>query len=101
MKINKNYNKILKAVINKGKVYSNQKRNAKRVQIPSYTFRHEMHKGFPLISTREVDYNNVFSELLWFLRGDSHTRFLKENTITRYDKTRKKQIKRTFRKGAR
>ena len=89
MKINKNYNKILKTVINKGKTYTNHRRNTKRVQIPFYTFRHEMHKGFPLISTREVDYNNVFSELLWFLRGDSHTRFLKENNNPIWDKDAK------------
>jgi thymidylate synthase len=37
-------------------------------------------EGFPLLTTKKVNYNAVVHELLWYLSGDDHIRNLRKNT---------------------
>lgn len=41
--------------------------------------RFDLQKGFPLLTTKYLDIENIKSELLWFLRGDTNIRYLLEN----------------------
>ncbi len=47
--------------------------------------RFDLAAGFPLITTKRVHFKSVAIELLWFLRGDSNTNFLRENGVTIWD----------------
>jgi thymidylate synthase len=38
--------------------------------------------GFPLLTTKKLHIKSIIYELLWFLSGDSDTRYLRENKIT-------------------
>lgn len=47
--------------------------------------RFDLDKYFPLITTKKVHFKSVAIELLWFLRGDSNTKFLTDNGVTIWD----------------
>ena len=44
-----------------------------------YQMKFDLSKGFPLLTTKKVNFNLVWSELLWFIKGDTNIRFLLEN----------------------
>jgi thymidylate synthase len=76
MDINKNFQKVLKAVITKGEKVWDESRQVNRLQIPSYTIKHSAEDGFPLLSIKGVPFRHIVSELVWFLNGDNTLEFL-------------------------
>jgi thymidylate synthase len=48
-------------------------------------YRHDLRRGFPLLTTKRVHFKSVAHELLWFLQGGTNTRYLKENGVSIWD----------------
>ncbi|MEM9257473.1 MAG: thymidylate synthase [Pseudomonadota bacterium] len=48
-------------------------------------FRHDLAQGFPLLTTKKLHFKSIANELIWFLRGDTNTRWLRENGVTIWD----------------
>jgi thymidylate synthase len=42
-----------------------------------YTMKFDLRDGFPLLSTKKIVFDNVYAELMWFLRGDSNIKTLR------------------------
>ena len=47
--------------------------------------RHDMRDGFPLLTTKKMAWKTLITELLWFLKGDTHIKFLLDNNCHIWD----------------
>ena len=65
--------------------------------------RHNMKDGFPLLTTKKMAWKTMITELLWFLCGDTHIKFLLENNCHIWDgdayKAYRKQVKEHWEMG--
>ncbi|MCK4143633.1 thymidylate synthase [Ralstonia pseudosolanacearum] len=48
-------------------------------------YRHDLSDGFPLLTTKKLHIKSILHELLWFLKGDTNTKYLNENGVTIWD----------------
>lgn len=45
----------------------------------------DLRDGFPLLQSKKVHFHSVLHELLWFLRGDTNIKYLKDNKVRIWD----------------
>ena len=47
--------------------------------------RFDLSKGFPLVTTKKLHLRSIIYELLWFLKGETNIKYLKDNKVTIWD----------------
>lgn len=77
----KQYLELLQDILDNGVDKSDRTGTGTR-SVFARQFRHDLSKGFPLLTTKKLHFKGIANELIWFLKGDTNTKWLKENGVS-------------------
>ena len=75
----KEYLDVVRQILQRGEIKPNRT-GVDTKAVFGVHFKIDLAKGFPLLTTKKVNFNSVLHELLWFLTGETHIKNLKDKT---------------------
>ena len=80
----KQYHDLLEHILENGAVKTDRT-GVGTISVFGYQTRFDLSKGFPLLTTKKLHLKSIIYELLWFLNGDTNTKYLNDHNVKIWD----------------
>lgn len=80
----KQYQDLMQHVLQNG-AQKNDRTGTGTISVFGYQMRFDLQKGFPLVTTKKLHLRSIIHELIWFLKGDTNIKYLKDNGVSIWD----------------